>query len=282
MDKTLIIKSILGKFEKFIFGINNRGNELLVLNFHSTTTKYIDQFSRQIEYLNEHFIFVNPSFLDEYYYSNKFWEKEKRPILLTFDDGIKSNLAAIEVLNKYQIKALFFIIPGFIDSLEPEKYFRENIRPNYNEYFDQEQIDRIPMSWSDLKTICANGHQVGCHSFTHTLNAEMSISQSEFEIEDSRRRIIENLKVLNVQNFCGPYNSLFSVGEIQMDIIKKKYMFFHSTIPGSNNKGNPFFIHRVNIECFWPIDAMVFAIGRFDVFRFAKQNEKFELLVNKA
>lgn len=66
-------------------------------------------------------------------------ETNEKKVLLTFDDGPHANtIKVLEVLKKYNVKAMFFVIGKNIQSNE-----------------------------SVLKQIVADGHHLGNHSFSH-------------------------------------------------------------------------------------------------------------------
>ena len=273
--KALKIKSILGFLENLIFGTDNLGNDLLVLNYHGTPKKFISHFDAQMKYLSDNFCVVNPNYLNEYYSDRAIEKTAKRPLLITFDDGLKNNLNIIQTLEKFNIKALFFVVPDFIDSENQKEYYLKYIRPIVE--VDVQLEDVTAMTWTDLKFIISKGHQIGSHSKTHTLKNEFSAAESKIEIEKSKEIITSKLELGNVQNFCAPNDSLFSTGKVQMQLIKRNHKYFHSTYPGSNFiDKNPYFIRRVNVESFWSLNSIKFAIGRFDKKRFTKQNLCFQ------
>lgn len=273
---SLKIKAFLGFFENLLLGNNNKSDDLLVLNFHGTQKKFNKNFEKQIVYLNKYFSIVSPDFLGAYYSQSNKTKTSKRPVLITFDDGIKNNLFAVEILKRYNIKALFFVIPDFIDAFDQPNFYQSNIRPLIDKQIEGEKEDTTAMSWDDLKQILNEGHMIGSHSQTHLLKANMSAEQSEKEIVNSKKAISEKLGLADIKNFCAPNDSLYSVGKLQMVQLKNNYSFFHSTYPGKNLITDPYFIRRVNVECYWPLNALKFAVGRFDNLRFKDQNKRFQ------
>lgn len=252
------------------------GSELLVLNYHGTQKKYLDAFEKQLNFLQKHFEFAAPVFLNEFYPGKSFQGKPK--VLLTFDDGIKNNMYAAELLAARGIKALFLIVPGFVDCPENEQhnYFIKNIRPVINSTIDSAPEDTTALSWEELRKVSTMGHAIGSHSYTHTLVAgNFSREESEKEIISSKKRITEMLEI-NVDSFCGPNNSLLSCGKMEMELIKKDYRYFLSTFPGSNMENkNPFFIKRSNVEAHWMEGAFIRAIGNWDRKRWTARINEF-------
>ena len=80
----------------------------------------------------------------------------------TFDDGLKSQTTyAVPLLDKYGYKASFFAITTWVEK-------------GYSDL----------LSWTDFKTLVANGHEVGSHSDTHpTTMSDSELSSSKATIE---------------------------------------------------------------------------------------------------
>jgi peptidoglycan/xylan/chitin deacetylase (PgdA/CDA1 family) len=282
-DLKHLVKAILGRTEYVFSGLNFQGNELLVLNYHGTQKKHLASFEKQLDLLKKHFEFASPEYLNDYY-SNKAGTGKPK-VLITFDDGIKNNLHAAEILSKRGIKALFLIVPGFIDCPENEQhdYFVKNIRPVINTALDHLQEDTTALSWQEIKNVLSLGHSIGSHSYTHTLvTGNFSREQSEKEIIASKKRIME-MTGITVDSFCGPNNSLLSCGKMEMQLIKQEYRYFLSTFPGSNAENkDPLFIKRSNVETHWMEGAFIRAIGKWDRKRWQPQRAAFEKIIQEA
>ncbi len=244
-----------------------------MFNLHGTPKKFIPNFEIQLDFLQKNFEIISP---------NQFFallnEKEKingNKLLLTFDDGLKNNLHALEVLNRRNLTALFFIVPQFIDSSKPKEFYLKNIRPTINPHIDAESEDFTPLSWEDLKTICKK-HLIGSHSLSHTMLKSHSDSYYlDLEIAGSKK-IIENKLAINCESFCSINNSLLSLSTNSKDLIQKNYSYHFTTIAGCNYYSKPQFIKRINIESFWTIGAIKFSIGRINMNRNLKKISEFE------
>lgn len=281
-DLKHLVKAILGRTEYVFSGLKFPGNELLVLNYHGTQKQHLTAFEKQLDFLQKHFEFAAPEYLNAYY-SNKI-ENGKPKVLLTFDDGIKNNRHAAEILTARGIKALFLIIPGFIDCPENEQhdYFIKNIRPVINKTLDHLPEDTTALSWNEIKKVLSLGHSIGSHSYTHTLvTGNFSSEQSEKEIIASKKRVAE-MTGITVDSFCGPNNSLLSCGKMEMQLIRQEYRYFLSTFPGSNaEKKDPLFIKRSNVEAHWMEGAFIRAIGKWDRKRWEPQRAAFQNIIQE-
>ena len=274
----MLFKSIFGRIEKNLNGLNYDDNELIVVNYHSTPKKFIHNFESQIISLKKMFHILNPDQLDNYY-SGKKPKQDKNYLLITFDDGLKNNLFAAEVLEKHHLRAFFFIVPKFVDtaSNEQKNYYIKNIRPVINTNIDNEEADFTALSWSEIGTLVGKGHAVGSHTYTHTLVAQQSDwNNSEFEIVESKRYLAKKLGI-SIESFCSINNSLLSVHEKEKKLISENYHYHFTTLPGLNAEGrNPLFIKRRNIESHWLKGAVYYALGKSDLPRWKNRIKQYE------
>ena len=173
-SKAQLIKSVLGCIERPFFKTKGYLNprDLIVLNYHSTPLKFIDHFENQVKFYQKYFTIIGPKDLQNFYTNPTTSKKPK--LLITFDDGLSNNKYALQVLDKYQIKALLFIVPDFIESVSQKAYYTTHIRNEINPLIDSQKEDFTALSWGELKEIIANGHLVGSHTMTHTLKANTS------------------------------------------------------------------------------------------------------------
>jgi hypothetical protein len=275
-SKILITKSIVGQFLLPFNNLDYLSDELIVLNYHSTPKKFILNFEHQLELFRNYFDIISPMDLEDYFGGNLNSKKPK--LIYTFDDGIKNNVYAAEVLKKNNIHALFFLVPDFIETEthQQKEYYSKNIRYAINDVIDSEEEDLIALNWQEVKQLISEGHMIGCHSQTHTmLGGRLSEEQAKNEIIGSKN-YLESKTGFKINSFCSINNTLVSVGKLEKRLIHENYDFHFTTLPGYNsiNKSR-LFIKRRNVECFWPDGAIYFAIGKSDLGRWAKKIEAY-------
>ena len=94
-------------------------------------------------------------------------------VVVTFDDGYEDNyLYAVDVLKELSLPAIFFVIPGFVNGHEGERYLN----------FDQ------------MRAMAAAGLDFGSHTAHHTYLPEASDPTQEFEIVQSKKILEAELK----------------------------------------------------------------------------------------
>lgn len=266
-----VFKAILGN----IFPFSGHKNQLIVLNYHGTQKKFTHNFIKQINYLKKHYEIISPA--DFFDLANLKKELKGKKLLLTFDDGIKNNLLAINELNNLGISALFFVVPQFIDtSIKDQKhFFVKNIRPTINPFIDEDCEDFLALSWEDLIKI-SKSHTIGCHTYSHTMVRDVLNNQNlETEIIKSKE-IIEGEIGIKINSFCSINNTLLTIGRKEQQLIEQNYSFHFTTFGGNNATPNSFLIKRINIESHWLQGALKFALSSFELNRWDKKIRLFK------
>ena len=105
-------------------------------------------------------------------------ESETGKMLLTFDDGPHEiyTPAVLDILNKYQIKAIFFCIG--------------------------KNAERYPHL---VKRISDEGHEIGNHTFHHNIKSTFKTWIRYKEEIDSTTNILESLSVKKIKYFRPPF-----------------------------------------------------------------------------
>jgi len=261
----LIANSILGRFflriaskQKF----NHKG-ALKILIYHDIPYRDFDKFEAQIKFIARQYGFVSPDDLQKIL--NGQVEYTGVRVLLTFDDGFKSNaLLAEKVLDPLGIKAIFFIPVGFINmqKRDGEKPFiAENI---YNNHIVIENIpdEMAPMNWQDLKGLLSHGHTIGAHTINHRrLSRIKSENELRREITESGNMLQEKLGV-SINHFSFPFGDIDSIDQRAMRIIRERYKYCYSGIRGNNHMGSsPFAILRDLVSVDDPLSYFQFVIN---------------------
>ncbi len=273
--KAHFVKSCIGNFV-VPFTEKEKG-QLIVLNYHGTQKKFLYNFKEQLNYYADHFEIINArDFVQQLSQGEQLKNKK---LMLTFDDGIKNNLYAVEELEKRNISAYFFVVPGFVEC-EKEKqkeYFIKNIRPNINLHIDSLEEDFESMSWEDLKLI-SQKHIIGCHTYTHSLTAcEKSPNALKHEILDSKNEI-EGRLGKSIHSFCSINNTLLSVNNEAKQLIDTNYDLHFTTFGGINQPLLQKQIQRINVESHWLMGAVKFALSKFETNRWKTKIEEYNRL----
>lgn len=286
-SKAHLLKALVWKLAGWFPTSPAPPGDLVVLNYHGTQRAFQGSFEEQIRYFRDHFRIFAPDEL-EGFSSHRPKTFEEPSLLLSFDDGLKNNLNAAAVLAKYGIKAIFFVIPALVEAPVDKQLevFQEFVRPNVNSDIDSLREDLTPMTWDDLLGLLTDGHEIGCHSFTHMLRANTKDeAKRRHEIVESKRVIECSLGMEEgaVRSFCGPVDSQLSLGVPEMTLIMEHYAYCFSSYPGSNKREfNPYFIKRVNVEAYWMLPTVAYAMSRLDWPRWHHKRVAFSRVVERA
>ena len=244
----LIADSILGHLLISIAKKKNNNDKgaLKILIYHNIPHKDFDKFEAQIKCIATDYGFINPDDLQDILAGKMKYTGTK--ILLTFDDGFKSNaLLAEKILKPLGIKAIFFIPPGFINAKKQDEqkiFIAKNL---FDNCFVPEEIpdDMAPMSWQDLEHLLEQGHTIGAHTVNHRRLTEIeSEDELKHEIVESGNILQKKLGV-HIDHFSYSFGDIDSINRRAMKIIKEHYKYCHSGIRGNNSIGtNPYAIHR--------------------------------------
>ncbi|MGA1823464.1 MAG: polysaccharide deacetylase family protein [bacterium] len=244
----LIANSILGNL---LLNLAKRRNNkdkgvLKILIYHDIPYKDFDKFEAQIKWIRSRYEFARSDDLENILAGQIEYTGTK--VLLTFDDGFKSNaLLAEKVLNPLGIQAVFFIPPGFINAKnrdEQRTFIAKNI---YKPCLKPEEIpdDMAPMDWQDLECLLDHRHTIGSHTINHR---RLSALESD---EELRCEIIEGGDILqkklgvDIEHFSFPFGDIDSIDSRAMKIIRERYKYCYSGIRGNNSiNTNPYAILR--------------------------------------
>ena len=171
-------------------------------------------------------------------------------VAFSFDDGFEECFTKIgPVLDKFNIKAAFFVNPGVIEGNDAYKnHFKENVV----------LTDKNPMSWEQVQSLHQQGHTIGAHTIDHqNLNSD-DISMLEHQIGNCKKTLEERL-AYKCKYFAYPFGKLEDISEKAVDIAKMHHDYVFSQ---SNYRHyfsfNGKIINRRHFECDWPYKHVVY------------------------
>lgn len=93
-------------------------------------------------------------------------------VAVTFDDGYADNVGvALPILERFGIRATFFVATGFMDTSATLDRYRGCC------------ADDGMMTWDEVRAIKSRGHEVGGHGRTHRELAALSVDEARAEAE---------------------------------------------------------------------------------------------------
>jgi peptidoglycan/xylan/chitin deacetylase (PgdA/CDA1 family) len=208
-----------------------RGDLVRAVNYHATPAADRDQFRRHLEYYVRQHEPLAEADLASFLAGDR---TLARPgLLLTFDDGYKSNYeVAAELLDEFGVKGIFFVAAGFIqrsgNGPAAAQYVRDNLFRGYS-YPGWSDTDCQPMSWDDLRDLVRRGHAVGSHGMNHlALGPDTGVEALQQEIVESKAVIERELGAV-VSSFCWPFGTLSSYSRQASEFVRRHYRYAFTT-----------------------------------------------------
>ncbi len=155
----------------------------------------------------------------------------RAPCLFTFDDGFASNhRVAVEILDRRDIKALFFVCPGLIDLP------RDKQGPAVAETVFRGQRADAPllMDWNQIRDLHARGHGIGAHGMTHQRLSDLTGDALGDEIAGAAARLEEELGI-PIPWFAYAFGDIDSVSAEALSVIAESHPFCRSGVRGAND-----------------------------------------------
>ena len=250
------------------------------INYHDIPTQEIFQFEEQLQYFSKHFSSVG--YEDLLYLTEGAWNSDKPGLIISFDDGYRSNFELVApLLEKYGFTGWFFIPVKLIDisvASQPEEAARHRVFPRRPDPKDP----RVFLTWDQVHELDRK-HIVGCHTATHCrLRSTLTEEQLTREIIDSKQLLEEKLQHdVRVFAWVGGEEAAYSceaAAVIRRAGYQTAFLTNNSLIrPGANLH----LLDRTNIESDFPLSLVHFQLsGVLDLLYTAKRRRVAALVVN--
>jgi len=173
------------------------------------TTK---QLEAHLEYLHKNN--YTPISFEDLSMINRF-DKDKKYVILTFDDGYEDNYTLLfPMLKKFNFKAVIFMVTGK--------------KENTWDYLDEGRTFPL-LERSQILEMNKYGIEFGAHTMNHVDLTKVEVSEAKQEIEGSKKTL-EQLLGKEVTAFAYPYGS---VNETIKELVKKAgFKYGISTVVG--------------------------------------------------
>tara|TARA_Y100000590_G_scaffold199504_1_gene226584 strand:- start:3436 stop:4287 length:852 start_codon:yes stop_codon:yes gene_type:complete len=234
---------------KILIGINkikpNKKNFFRIINYHNIQKKYLKNFEDQIHFFKDNYNILNPNDMHNFFKRKKI---NGRNILITFDDGYKSQLDyGINVLEKFNIKSIVFVIDSFLRSKNEnfnKKFIQNNIAPEFitasilnknNKLYEPSILNEQNLNIKDINNLIQMKHVIGYHTKNHTNLATLTDKNKLYnEVIDSMSLLSKELNDYKFEHFAYPFGSSINITKNSYDILKNSYKFIYSGLRGNN------------------------------------------------
>ena len=272
--KNFILKNLYS-----ILGENNN-HQLRIITFHDILKKDWVKFQELIKYLKKNWNIISPNEFKQIIENNYLQNNKKKNLLLTFDDGYKSQkIIAEKYLDPINIKALFFIVSDFIklNSIEDSHQFiKNNFFKTKNDNCNLTS-ETYNMTSSDLLYLIDKGHTIGGHTKTH---AQLSKIQSHNiltdEIINSTYQLEAKLNNYKIEDFAYTFGDFESINKVSTKMIINNYKYLYSGLRGNNLNIKSRVLRRDAINFSEPFQVMSSYFNGYTDFLYSEKLTKLE------
>lgn len=172
------------------------------------------------------------------------WDNKLKAVTFSFDDGVTQDIKAIEILNKYGIKATFNLNSGNLGK----------------SIICSDGTTRKFISKDDVKKIYF-GHEIAVHTINHPNLTELSKEEIIYQVEEDRKVLSElcGYNVIGMAYPCGGVNNDDRVAQIIKENTGVKYS---RTITSTNNFDLQNNLYRFNPSVYHVNKKDLFSLGK--------------------
>jgi peptidoglycan/xylan/chitin deacetylase (PgdA/CDA1 family) len=181
-------------------------------------------------------------------------------ISISSDDGLKNNLRAADVLDKYGAKGCFFICPSMIGERDPGKI----------KEFTTSRLHFPPvefLDWKEVEALQQGGHEIGAHTLSH-INIARSCG------DEIRQEIAGCFSILNsrcgaTEHFAWPYGRFTDFSQQGRELVfgsgfkscASAQRGCHVIAPGQRLDPQDLLIRRDHVVLDWPLQHILYFIA---------------------
>lgn len=252
-----------------------------VVTYHDTSIATSSSLKAQLDFFKDEFVNCSLSDLQRLV-SDGVWNHNKPGLIITFDDGLRSNFdVALPLLEEYGFSGWFMIPSGFIETDSKKQI--EFANKSLIDIDCDSTTNRIALSWDEVREIDLRGHTVTCHSMSHRrLCNELSQQELEFEIKDAKK-LLESQLGHTVDLFTWVGGEEWAYGRGAFDLMKEvgfNYIFCTNCMP-IVAKQSPFFLQRYHVETDYDVNQLRFVLGGFYDFIYSWKRRRIEKNLKK-
>ena len=261
-----ILSLLFFPFKLYLYKVKNVNiPRLRVLSYHDMEEKCHNLLEDQLTHLMKTWKFLTPGEFESIMHGKKNISQDS--LLLTFDDGTISNFhVACKILNKLNIKAVFFIVTEYA-LLRDTDNWREfaNLNINLKEASFKLNENFKNMGLIELKYLINKGHTIGAHTNTHKRVSNLSDIELIDEIIKGTDKL-ESMLDVKIKHFAYPFGNFESLSYSASKIAKNRFHCIYTGMRGDNMK----YMNNWNIcrESNDPYDSILYTdaclIGCFD------------------
>ena len=254
-----------------------------VVGYHDTPAMNAGRLRSHFEWYRRNFIDCDRARLDAFL-NGEPWRERRPGLIISFDDGLRSNCTvAAPLLEEFGFTG-WYMVPAAVPDLPPEReeeFARAQLIPNAG----PQSEGKLFLTWDDLRSLHAAGHQICCHSYHHKrLSSALSDAELDEEISQARRALEEKLGFA-IDSFAWVGGEEYSFSKGAFDRMKSEgyaRVFSTNCLP-ILPKQSPYFLERNHADASFSLNELRFSIGGvYDALYAPKRRRVARLLTREA
>lgn len=250
-----------------------------VVGYHDTPKADIERLRAHFRWYKKNYVDCTREMLEAFLNDGK-WEHDRPGIIVSFDDGLRTNFTVAKPLLEEAGLTGWFMVPAIVPELDPaiqRDFADEQLIP----HSDEDPSERLFLSWDDIKAMAAAGHEISCHSYHHKrLGKALSPAELDEEI-DAARDLLEQKLDFPVDSFAWVGGEEYSFSKGAFDKIRGngfKLLFSGNCYPVRASQ-SPFFIERNHVDSGYSLNEVRLSVGGlYDLFYAGKRRRVSRLL----
>jgi peptidoglycan/xylan/chitin deacetylase (PgdA/CDA1 family) len=232
------------------------------VTYHDTPTNFKENFRNQLTWYKKNYVDTNLSDLLAFLKDGT-WKHEKPGLIISFDDGLRSNFdVALPLLEEFGFTGWFMVPVGLVDIPPAEQ--QQFAKEQQIDFFAEKNVDpRIIVSWEEIREMEERGHIITCHSMFHNrLSDKLSMDELKTEIIGSKNKLERKLQhTIDMFTWVGGEDWAYSKGAFKMMMSAEYKLIFCTNCAPITPKNSPFFLQRYHVEPFYKLNRLRFVLG---------------------
>ena len=221
---------------------------IMVSYTHEVREEDLSNFENLILKILETHSIISPN--DFFNYYEKGMPLPLNSILMTFDDGFLSSYnATISVLNKYNIKAIFFIPTKIFElrtALEMREFTNSNIY--YGKLEKDNPEDYLFMQSAHVVKLVDDGHYIAAHTHNHVIVKDIRTKQEIYQELIYPKKYLNTFSNDKRSVIAVPVGTEKQINKFIFSHIRSNYDYCFTTLMGINNtNSNRHLLYRFNL-----------------------------------
>ena len=234
---------------------------IVCVTYHDTPEKFNHNFQRHLRWYGKYFVNCNKSDLRLFIEKGE-WKSNKPGIIISFDDGLLSNLLyAKQELEAFGFTGWFMVPAGVIDlaSTEHLKFAINGLI----DYTPLENSERLFMNRDEIVKLRNSNHEIVCHSYSHSrLSKDLSDKKLESEIIVSTQTISQTIGE-EVDSFAWVGGEEFAYNKRAIEMMKENGIdfVFATNCSEITPQQNPLMLERFHVDASYSLRKLSFSIS---------------------